>query len=186
MRELTFAGYLRQYVRSISTRSTNSIFKLAREVPENPRLREPLLLYAFSIGKIDLLLRASSGCPVCSQYAELGKRYTWESLMNALEDMEMQLGWDYIKVYKSYLSRRDKNKTDSDTKTLMHKEIRYLQALKGVSNYRLYTDLCLSPSNANAFLKNGYVNRLNIEAVERMLHYLVINDKEHIGQGKVR
>jgi len=172
MRELTFTGYLEQYVRSLSNGSTNSIFKLAREVPENPRLREPLLLYAFSVGKIDLLLRASAGCPAYSQYVELGKRYTWENLMNALEEMDMRLGWDYVKVYKSYLSRRDKNKTDSETKALMHKEIRYLQAHKGVSNYRLYTDLRISPSNANAFLKNGFVNRLNIRTVERMLDYL--------------
>ena len=172
MRELTFTGYLEQYVRSLSKSNTNSIYKLAREIPENPRLREPLFLYAFGFGKTDLLLRASASYPVCSQYTEIAKRYTWESLMNALEEMDMQLGWDYIKVYKSYHSRRDKNKTDSDTKALMHKEIRHLQACKRVSNYRLYTDLCLSPSNANAFLKNGSVNRLNIKTVERMLDYL--------------
>ena len=172
MRELTFTGYLEQYVRSLSKNNTNSIYKLAREVAENPRLREPLFLYAFSVGKTDLLLRASASYPICSQYTELSKRYTWESLVNALEEVDMQLSWDYIKVYKSYCSRRDKYKTDSDTKALMHKEIRFLQARKRVSNYRLYTDLCLSPSNANAFLKNGYINRFNIKDVERMLDYL--------------
>ena len=172
MRELTFTGYLEQYVRSLSKSSTNSIYKLAREIPENPRLCEPLFLYAYSIGKIDLLLRASAGYPVCSKYTELAKRYTWEGLVNALEETDVQLGWEYIKVYKSYRSRRDKNRIDSDTKALMHKEIRHLQARKRVSNYRLYTDLCLSPSNANAFLKNGYVNRFNIKTVERILDYL--------------
>ena len=135
-------------------------------------MREPLFLYALSIGKIDLLLRASAGYPVFSQYSELAKRYTWESLVNALEEMDTQLSWDYKKVYKSYRSRRDKNKTDSETKALMHKEIRHLQACKRVSNYRLYTDLRLSPSNTNAFLKNGNVNWFKIETIERMLDYL--------------
>jgi len=172
MRELTFTGYLKQYVRSLSKSSTNSIYKLAREIPENPRLCEPLFLYAYSFGKVDLLIKASAGCHMCSQYTELARRYTWESLVNALEEMDMHLGWDYIKVYKSYRSRRDKNRTDSDTKVLMHREIRYLQACKRVSNYRLYTDLCLSPSNTNAFLKNGYVNMFNIKTIERMLDYL--------------
>lgn len=47
MRELTFRGFLAQYVKQLSAEKTNSLYKLAAEAgSSNPRLREPLLLYA--------------------------------------------------------------------------------------------------------------------------------------------
>ena len=47
MRELTFRGFLTQYVKQLAAEKTNSLYKLAAEAgSNNPRLREPLLLYA--------------------------------------------------------------------------------------------------------------------------------------------
>jgi len=172
LRELTFNGYLKKYVRFLSIEKTNSIYKLAKEVPHNLRLREPLFLYAYSVGKVDILLKATSNYSTCFRYSELVKQYTYEDLLIALEEMDEQLGWDYLKVYKSYCSRRDKSKTNTDTKVLIHKRIRCLQVEKGISNYRLYTDLNLNPSNTNAFLKHGNVGRFKMETAEKMLDYL--------------
>ena len=43
MRELTFKGFLKQYVRELSNGKTNNIYRLVKETSEeNPRLYEPL------------------------------------------------------------------------------------------------------------------------------------------------
>ena len=60
MRELTFSGFLTEYVRSLSKAGTTSVFALSKEASsDNPRLREPLLLYALASGKKDILFRAT-------------------------------------------------------------------------------------------------------------------------------
>ena len=60
MRELTFLGFLTEYVRSLSKAGTASVFALAKKASsDNPRLREPLLLYTLASGKKDILLRAA-------------------------------------------------------------------------------------------------------------------------------
>lgn len=55
MRELTFRGFLTQYVKHLSVQETTSLYKLAKEASStNPRLKEPLFLYAlFSQKKMD-------------------------------------------------------------------------------------------------------------------------------------
>jgi len=172
MQKLTFHRYLEHYVRSLSKGNTNSIHKLVKEVPGNRRLREPLFLYALSIGKVDILTKAAIGCQHCSSFPSLAEKYKWEEIVNALEEKDACLGRDYHKIYRSYCSRRDAHNVDRDTKLLMHKRIRELQEYKGVSNYRLYTNLKLNPSNTNAFLKNGDLGRLSIEVAEKMLTYI--------------
>ena len=53
MRELTFEGFLRRYVRELSAQDTLDVSKLAQEAQqEKPRLREPLFLYAMETGKL--------------------------------------------------------------------------------------------------------------------------------------
>ena len=46
MRKLTFEGFLKQYVAELSGVQTASVHKLADCLNENPRLKEPLFLYA--------------------------------------------------------------------------------------------------------------------------------------------
>ena len=57
MRKLTFEGFLKQYVAELSGVQTASVHKLADCMAENPRLKEPLFLYARAFDKVDLLLR---------------------------------------------------------------------------------------------------------------------------------
>ena len=57
MRKLTFEGFLKQYVVELSGVQTASVHKLADCMTENPRLKEPLYLYALAFDKVDLLLR---------------------------------------------------------------------------------------------------------------------------------
>ena len=57
MRKLTFEGFLEQYVAELSGVQTASAHKLADHMAENPRLKEPLSLYALAFDKVDWLLR---------------------------------------------------------------------------------------------------------------------------------
>ena len=57
MRKLTFEGFLKQYVADLSGVQTASIHKLADCSQDNPRLKEPLFLYALAFDKVDWLLR---------------------------------------------------------------------------------------------------------------------------------
>ena len=172
MQRLTFHRYLEQYVRSLSYGKTNSIYKLVKEIPENPRLKEPLFLYALSFSKGDLLLRASSGRPKCSEYFDLFNKYGWNDLMKLLEEDDTRLSNEYRKVYKSYLSRRNMPDTLNDVRRLLHKKTKKLQKQKGVSNYRLYTDLNLDRSNVNAYLKHGDISKVRKETAEEIVGYL--------------
>ena len=172
MQRLTFHRYLERYVRSLSKGNTINIQRLVKEVPSNKRLREPLFLYSLSVGKVDTLLGTAADCQYCSSFSGLAEKYKWEDIVKALEEKDMFLGRDYHKIFRSYCSKRDAHNVDLDTKLLMHKRIRALQELKGVSNYRLYTDLMLNPSNTNAFLTNGDLGRLSMEVAEKMLTYM--------------
>ena len=48
MRKLTFEGFLKQYVAEFSGVWTASVHKLADCLSEDPRLKEPLFLYALT------------------------------------------------------------------------------------------------------------------------------------------
>ena len=133
--------------------------------------RNPLL-YPLKKIIISSDIPAAAGCQYCSSFSGLAEKYKWEDIVKALEEKDVDLSRDYHKVYRSYCSKRDARNVDRDTKLLMHKRIRELQETKGVSNYRLYTDLMLNPSNTNAFLKNGALGRLSIEVAEKMLTYM--------------
>lgn len=172
MRKLTLGGYLEKYVRSISKGDTNSIFKLVKEVPVNHRLREPLFLYALSCGKIGILLRAAKDKTLHSQYLNLSNCYSWSKMLSALELKDGALDNNFHKTYRSYLSKSNMTETNDDTKVLLHKKIRRLQASKNISNYRIYTDLRLNPGNTNAFLKNADTKKMGISTVREMVRYL--------------
>jgi len=172
MQRLTFHRYLERYVRSLSYSNTNSLYKLAKEILDNPRLKEPLFLYALSFDKLDVLLKASRDCQVYFEYTDLASKFERNEFVKLLEENDMRLEHGYRKVYRSYVSRRDMPDTDNDTRRLLHKKTRRLQESKNVSNYRLYTDLKLDQSNVNAYLKKGDIARVNKKTAEDILEYL--------------
>ena len=58
MRKLTFEGFFEAVCgRAFSGVQTASVHKLADCLSENPRLKEPLFLYALAFDKVDWLLR---------------------------------------------------------------------------------------------------------------------------------
>ena len=177
MQTMTFKRFLEGYIRSLSKNNTCNIRRLVDEIPENHRLYEPLLLFAMCSNKIDYLLCLVKDIPEFSSYREMSQQYTWDSMLTALENNSHDIGEEYHKVYNSYIRKRDSNVIDNDTKRTFHKRIRILQKEKGISNYRIYSDLELNAGNTNAFLKNGDVGRLCLDTVFEIWLYLKETEK---------
>lgn len=173
MRELTFKGFLAQYVRDLSEAGTNSLYKLAREADKtNARLVEPLFLYALTSGKQEVLLRAVRGNRLYDHYCTMLETCTAETLTETFQKGTAQLEEGYVKVWKSYLRCKNRGQGEEHTKELMRQKVLRIQEKKGISNYRIYTDLKLNPGNFNAWLKHGCGNKVSLETARKALHYV--------------
>ena len=128
MRELTFAGFLKQYVRSLSLSDTNGLYRLADEASStNLRLQAPLFLYSLLSGKEQLLLSAVKSPKLKQEYAGMLSKYNRESLEQALQNEDPLLSDGYNKVYRSYLYAKNRKQNDNHTKMLMRNYITRLQ-----------------------------------------------------------
>lgn len=173
MRELTFRGFLTQYVKQLSVQNTNSLYKLAAEASgDNPRLREPLLLFAMYTQKQDVLLNVTKDAALHEHYARLAAQFAAEQMTAMFEQASPDLPAEYHKVWRSYQSRKNRNQADNHTKELMRKKVKRLQEKNGVTNYRIYTDLKLNPGNLNAWLKHGDSDKVSLETARMTLHYV--------------
>ena len=173
MRELTFCGYLRKYVRAMSNADSCGLYPLAREaVSTNLRLREPLFLYALFSGKENVLMSATKDEDLRHEYSLLLEKYDRNQMEKALIDYDESIPERYQRVYRSYLAARNRNLVENDVKAAMHSHILELKQAKCISAYRIYTDLGYNPSNLNAFIKHGDCSKLSLQKVRSVLHYL--------------
>ena len=173
MRELTFRGFLTQYVKRLSVQDTNSLYKLAAEASgNNPRLREPLLLYAVYSEKQGVLLQATKDSALHESYRFVVSQYDMDTMTELLEAASPVLPAEYHKVWRSYLTLKNRGQADNHTKELMRQKVKRLQEKYGVTNYRIYTDLKLNPGNLNAWLKHGDSDKVSLETAWRTLRYV--------------
>lgn len=173
MPELTFTGFLKQYVKALADSKTLSLYKLCAEAnSNNPRLREPLLLYAMFTGKKDVLLSATKYLKLNKDYSVILSKYSVDAMEIALQDANSVLPREYTKVYRSYVSVKNKEKTDAKTKLLIRNEIVRLQDKKKVSTYRIYTDLGVNHGNMNAYLKHGNCSKISFNTARKALEYM--------------
>lgn len=172
MKQLTFKGYLSNYVRYLSGLNTNNIKKLAQEAQKNHRLREPLLMYAYSSGKVDLLLEVTEGSELGKDYQKVSSLHDLQGFHQALATNSETLDDGYKKCYKSYVSKRDMPNTHDETKHLMSRKINSIRKAKGLSVYKLYKDLNLDGSNINAFLNHEDTKRVSLDVARRILQYV--------------
>jgi len=170
LRELTFQGFLTNYVRVLSADGTHSIARLTQEAATtNPRLREPLFLYALWSDKSAVLQRSAEKHGLGEYYGSLLSA-DQSQIDSALRNGTLPT--EYRKVWESYLCRRDRHIADDDTKALMRNKILSLQKEKHVTNYRIYTDLHLNPGNLNAWLKHGDGGKVSLETARSVLQYV--------------
>ena len=140
------------------------MYELAKEAAEeNPRLREPLFLYAVFSDKTDVLLRASKTPELKSEFGRMTGLYNKTTLEEALSSVTSPLPDRYKKVWNSYLSKKNRLQNDNHTKALMRSKVVRLQQAKDVSNYRLYEDLGVNPGNFNAWLKYGDPSKVSLD-----------------------
>lgn len=174
MRELTFKGFLKKYLNELSYCHSNSFYKLSKEAEsQNPRLREPLLIYANLSLEKDKLLRILSYYKWFQKDYDYFKNYQKSNLLiDDLTNDESDIPIDYKKVYKTYINLRDYTVHDMYTKELMWNKIAKLKSEKSISNYRLYTDLNLNHGNLNDFVKNKRFSKLSLVNTKKVLNYL--------------
>lgn len=168
MRELTFKGFLREYVKELSFCHSTNLTKLTNELQRNPRLREPLILYSVFYDKQFILKEKLKDD---HEYLTLISKYQKEELINQLNNNSEDLSTDFIKVWKSYLSERHKPQSINHTKELIMRKVNDYKKIKNITNYRIYTDLKLNHGNINSWLKNGECDKVSLETARRVLKY---------------
>ena len=172
MRELTFKGFLSEYVMSLAQAERGSIRVLAREAVRNVRLRAPLYLYAAVTGRTEMLLREARGATFFDEYTELSRKFDTDRLLAALKEQSAELPAEYLKVWRSYESVRDAHLRDDRMKALICQKVLRLQAEKSVSTYRVCKDLRLDNANVNAWLKNNACGKVSLATAKSVLRYM--------------
>lgn len=99
-------------------------------------------------------------------------RYTADEMTQLLEQASPQVPAEYHKVWRSYMSRKNRGRADDYAKELMRQKVKRLQEKNGVTNYRIYTDLKLNPGNLNAWLKHGDSDKVSLDTARRTLRYV--------------
>jgi hypothetical protein len=173
MRRLTFSGFLDSYVRYLSGGGTLALARLVPLLAAEPRLAEPLLLWATVTGRSDRLARQLGAnrelLPELRQLVSL-----WEArlLEEALASADSPLRPEYSKAWRSYVARRDAPARDARLKLEARERILALESEKSVSRYRMAKDLGLNPGNLHAFLSQGDPKKLALEKAYRLVEYL--------------
>lgn len=173
MRKLSFRTFLQRTLQNLSINDRTAPHQLAKELPENPRLLQPLCLY------VALVYDPQQRTNLFRQFPSVGQEFarwpfltlTGAALEQALDTMQDAEN-GYHKRWCSYVSVRDRQQADDHTKMLMHKRVRELQEQKHVSNYRIYHDLNLNPGNLNAWLTHQDCSKVSLSTARKTLNYL--------------
>jgi hypothetical protein len=173
VRELTFRGFLRRYLRELSGTDTLSLHRLVQMVDSIPRLYEPLALWVTLEGRLGELKRLLPDNRYTSKdFAVLSAYPNTKALEQAFARGEKSLRSEYHKVWNSYQVRRDAHLRDAQLKLSARNRALSLEKEIGVSRYRIGKDLGLNPGNLHAFLTKGEPFRLSLEKSYALVEYL--------------
>jgi len=173
MRPLTFTGFLRSYVRALSGQGTLAVPRLAELSESEPRLVEPLLLWAATTGRasrLDCLLRGRGNLQ--QELLALLRLQETGLLESALAAEDSSLRPEYSKVWRSYVARRDVASRDKELRLEARKRILALESERNVTRYRMAKDLGLNSGNLHAFLSLGNPTKLSLDRVVGLVEYL--------------
>lgn len=173
MRRLTFTGYLESYVRSLGGKNTLALPELAALTESEPRLAEPLLLWAAKTGHTARLSKLlGDRDDLQRELVTLAELEESGSLDSALAAEDFRLRPEYSKAWRSYVVRRDAPARDAQLKLETRKRVLALESSKDVSRYRMAKDLRLNPGNLHAFLAQGNPTKLSLDRVVDLVEYL--------------
>ena len=162
MRKLSFNSYLEQYLKYISGDVSLSVSKLFKKAKKNYRIVDPLILYCALTDKRELFNKRSK-----NKYKELIDSLTID---NFLSD-EYQ-NYNFSKIWDSYQHRVNVMDYNNVIKSRIRVNILKTMQEKGITNYRVYTDLKLNPGNINAFLTNDDASKASLDLVKRIYNYV--------------
>lgn len=168
---LTFLGFLRQYVKELSGENTLSIKKLAACCNQFPKLREPLFLYAMFSGQSQTLHRILQEEPNAA-LQELCDTFGESITLEMLQRQDKQVPERMHRVWNSYVSVRNRTSTDNHLKELMRQRVVSFLSDKKISAYRVCKDLNLNQGNVSLWLKHGNQKAISYANAERVLDYI--------------
>lgn len=173
MRELTFVGFLKQYLADLSGQKGENLSRLAKEADNgNPRLKGPLILYAYFCKEPQTAKRQFANSSLYKEFCDFSQRFkSKQEVINYLnEDKPFD---NYCKVYRSYLSKRDRKSFEKNLKSDIREEILSVLNNKKVTAYTVVKekDLNLNKSNFYAFLR-GNTGCLTVSSAYNVIKYL--------------
>lgn len=173
MRRLTLEGFLESYVKYLSGENTLALPRLVRLLPAEPRLVEPLVLWAAATGRSGRLAALLNDDDATAAEAALVERLSLEGrLESVLDSADPLLRPEYSKAWRSYVARRDAAARDARLKLDARARVLALKAEKSVSQYRMAKDLGLNPGNLNAFLVQADPQKLGLDKAYALVRYL--------------
>lgn len=173
MRRLTFDGFLESYVRALAGAGTLALSELAARSESEPRLTEPLLLWAARSGRASRLAKLLEGRgDLPGELAVLSSLEGSGDLEAALAAEDPRLRPEYAKVWRSFVARREAPVRDAELKLKARERVLDLEARKQVTRYRMAKDLGLNPGNLHAYLAQGNTSKLSLERVFQLVEYL--------------
>lgn len=172
MRQLTFGGFLQSYVKYLSGVDTLAQPRLAALVSSEPRLVEPVLLWAAVTGRSARMVKLLSDAPLRTELDLLVSLDKAGRLEDALASEDSRLRPEYSKAWRSYVVRRDASARDTRLKLEARDRALALEPSRNVSRYRMAKDLGLNPGNLYAFLSQGKAEKLGLEKAYALVEYL--------------
>ena len=179
MRKPTFETFITTYVKRLSLMNTVSMKKLANEIAVNPRIKEILYLYSYTMNNTNYLYKFLSP-------AEQGEFQQFLVLFDECKKVEEFLSkksmqsytvddslYPYVKIYKSYLSVRDKIKHENKTKQNMRVQMLEMKMKLRISDYRMCKIVSANHGNLHAFLYQNLDNRLSYEKCSKLYRYML-------------
>lgn len=185
MRKKSFKTYIKQYLKKVSLHRSTDIKICCEELEENPRLMEILFIYVSIYGK-ERKLQMFLPDSYKQNYLYFSICFQSENLEEQLEKLvkkELLINdplYSYMKVYKSFLSDRDKNENKYKIKLENRESILELKQELKISDYRLCKDLNIDPGNFHAFFYKKKDNCLSYMKCDALFRYLNHKKNENV------
>lgn len=173
MRRLTFKGFLESYVSSLSGEHTLALSRLAKLTSSEPRLTEPALLWATASGQTDRMCRLLEAHDELQEECDVLAGLRAEgTLEHALASEDKRLRPEYVKVWQSYVARRDAQVRDARLKLDARARALALAESKKVTRYRMAKDLGLNEGNLHAYLVQANTSKVSLDRAVALVRYL--------------
>jgi len=173
MSRITFSGWLKLELVRMSGRKTVSIHKLAvLSQEDNPRLAEPLLLFAMETGTVPRLMSHTKDQQTEEEYRQVLAVCGDRSITTLNGEQRDALPWGYKKLLESWQAAEERPQHIEESKRMRLDRSLQLMREKGVSNAQVYHALNLNPGNTNAYFKHGDTSKVSLENATKIMKYL--------------